>query len=526
MHTLDAESANEDRFGEVLAAYLEAVDAGWAPDRRAFLARYPQWQRELEAFFATQDEVHSLAEPFRPLTHSLGGETPLPLTLSKAGNLDPNITLGESRSGVESETLPSFGDFELLQEIARGGMGVVYRTRQISLGRIVALKMILTGRLASAADVQRFRNEAEAAALMDHPGIVPIYDVGEHRGQPWFSMKLIEGGSLAERMPRFAGDPRAAARFMTAAARAVQYAHARGVLHRDLKPANILIDENDQPLVTDFGLAKRVEGDAGLTQSGAIVGTPSYMAPEQALGKRGGLTTAADVYSLGAILYEMLTGRPPFQADNPLETLLQLRERSPLPPRSLNPKIDRDLEMICLKCLEKEPSRRYASAAALAEDLQRLLDGAPVAVRPVGIVERCRRWCRRNPSIAVLTAAVVLVLVGGMASTGYYAIQSRNWALKADAALRDKAETARRASKAAREMVTWLRKKPQHITLNSRELVFLFLKDHPQYSMQDMNNAFEDGKSVSVTDLVKPQFEPESGERGSTAGYDGPMFGD
>ena len=280
MKPLHDEPSPDDHFGEVLAAYLEAVDAGWAPDRRAFLARYPQWGRELEEFFATQDEVHTLSQPFRPLIPSLRPETPKPPTLGGVAELDPNRTLADSAAGTIAEPLHSFGDFEVLQEIARGGMGVVYRARQISLGRIVALKMILTGRLASASDVQRFRNEAEAAALMDHPGIVPIYDVGEHQGQPWFSMKLIEGGNLSEQMPRFADDPRAAARFMIAVARAVQYAHARGILHRDLKPANILLDENNQPLVTDFGLAKRVEGDAGLTQSGAIVGTPSYMAPE------------------------------------------------------------------------------------------------------------------------------------------------------------------------------------------------------------------------------------------------------
>jgi serine/threonine protein kinase/WD40 repeat protein len=323
-----------------------------------------------------------------------------------------------------------FGDYELLSEIARGGMGVVYRARQISLDRVVALKMILTARLPGEADMRRFRAEAEAVASLEHPNIVPIYEVGEHEGSPYFTMKFIPGGSLADHLSRSSRRKEALipsvstkrklepphvgcyefkdiAALIAKTARAVHYAHQHGLLHRDLKPSNILLDERDEPLVTDFGLAKLIETDVHLTLSGTVLGTPAYIAPEQAAGDKG-LTTAVDVYSLGAIFYELLTGRPPFQADTPLETLRQVVEQEIRRPSSINRRVERDLETICLKCLQKNPSQRYSSAEALAEDLERWLRHEPIRARRVTAWERGLKWTRRHPA---LTAFLLLALI-------------------------------------------------------------------------------------------------------------------
>jgi len=289
-----------------------------------------------------------------------------------------------------------FGHYELLAELGRGGMGVVFKARQKNLDRIVALKMILPGSLAGADDLQRFRTEAEATARLQHPNIVAVHEVGEIDGLHYYSMDFIEGASLTQRL---AGGPlssQQAARYVRSIAQAIQHAHHHKVLHRDLKPSNILLDADDQPHVTDFGLAKKLEGGSGQTRTGAVVGTPSYMAPEQASGKNKELGPACDVYGLGALLYELLTGRPPFCSETPLDTLLHVLEREPAPPRLLNPKADRDLETICLKCLEKDPRRRYPSAQALADDLGRYLNGESIRARSFNVLDRLARTLERS----------------------------------------------------------------------------------------------------------------------------------
>ena len=281
-------------------------------------------------------------------------------------------------------------------------MGVVYRASQSSLGREVAVKMILRGQLASQADRQRFEAEAQAAAKLDHPGIVPVYEVGEIDGRPYFSMKHVRGTTLAQRLADGPLPSREAARILAAVARAIHFAHMRGVLHRDLKPSNILLDEHGEPHVTDFGLAKQLTEAGSMTRTGAVLGTPAYMAPEQAAGIRGQVGPQSDVYSLGVILYHMLTGRPPFQAASPAEMVMLVLEQDPVPPRMLNPKADRDLEMICLRCLQKPIDLRYASAAALADDLEAYLNDESIAARSGRFGQILASWMRETHHAAVL----------------------------------------------------------------------------------------------------------------------------
>jgi serine/threonine-protein kinase len=301
--------------------------------------------------------------------------------------------------------------YEILGVLGRGAMGVVYKARQRGLKRLVALKMILAGEHAGPRELARFRTEAEAVAQLQHPNIVQIYEVGEQDGRPFFSLEYVDGGSLAKTIAGTPQPPREAARLVEVLARAVACAHARGVIHRDLKPANILLTRDGTPKITDFGLAKRLEAGSGQTHTDTILGTPSYMAPEQAEGQARDVGAHADVYALGAVLYELLTGRPPFKAATVLETLEHVRSREPVAPTQLQPRVPRDLETICLKCLQKDPHRRYPTAAELAEDLRRFLAGEPIQARPVTGPERLWRWCRRNPRVALLSAAVALVVV-------------------------------------------------------------------------------------------------------------------
>ncbi len=309
--------------------------------------------------------------------------------------------------------IPYFGDFVLFDELGRGGMGVVYNAQQTKLDRPVALKVLHAGCATGTAGLQRLRIEAEAVAKLDHPNIVPIYEFGEHEGHPYLAMQLIEGESLSERIARngIAESERDAAKLVAKVARAVHHAHQRGVLHRDLKPGNVLLDESGEPHLIDFGLAKCLEQDSGLTQTGLFMGTPAFTSPEQAVGLNKAITTATDIYSLGAILYALLTGRPPFAGDGTAAVIEQLKHTSPPPPRSFRPALSRDLEVICLKCLEKSPPSRYESALALAEDLERWLAGKPILARPAGAMKRLALWTKRHPLHAALGATAGLLFL-------------------------------------------------------------------------------------------------------------------
>jgi serine/threonine protein kinase len=345
-------------------------------------------------------DATAVARPPKDLGADENGDT---LSLSASG------TAPSAKRGAAG--LTEFGDYELIEEIARGGMGVVYKARQKKANRIVALKMILSGQLADEAEIRRFHAEAEAAANLDHPHIVPIYDVGELNGRHYFSMGFVEGPSLKAKISDGPLPAREAAELTKTIAQAVAHAHSLGIVHRDLKPANVLLDQNGQVRVTDFGLAKRLQSDSALTATGQILGTPSYMPPEQALGRVREVTTTADVYSLGAILYTLLVARPPFQSASVMETLRQVIESEPVPLTQLDPRIDRDLETVCLKCLHKQPDSRYQSATDLAEDLQRFLRDQPIRARRPGLIERVSRWVRQH----VVTVAVLMLLLASSA---------------------------------------------------------------------------------------------------------------
>ncbi len=409
--------ALEQRLDPVIAEYLESIECGGSSDPTPWLARYPELADELEDFFAAEARFGRLVAPLR--TNS---------PASAAGT-----------SSADSPPLRTVQDYELLSELGHGGMGIIHKARQRSLNRFVAIKMIRSAEWATPQERLRFRWEAETVATLDHPNIVPIYEVGEITSEvgarlPFFSMKLIEGENLSQARERFRNDWNSIARLMSLVTRAVEHAHQRGVLHRDLKPANILLairtdDVSTEelrrgsgfllgasfitPHISDFGLARRTQHHRGGTLPGTIVGTPSYLAPELVRGHEFA-TSASDVYSLGAILYELLTGVPPFQAGTPLETIRLAADNAVTLPRKLNPAIPPDLETICLKCLETEADKRYSSADKLAEDLEHFLACRPIAARPVGSLERFWRWCRRQPVIAGLSAAAVLVVLGSL----------------------------------------------------------------------------------------------------------------
>lgn len=400
---------------QIIADYLQAAEAGKVPSRQALLDAHPEYAADLRAFFADYDRLDNRADALR-------------LTVAV-------------RPPAERPKVRYFGDYELLEEIAEGGMGLVYKARQETLGRVVALKLVRAGRLARPIDLARFRIEAEAAAGLDHPNIVPLYEVGEHEGQQYLAMKFIDGPSLAK-LPR--GSIKAEVERLEAVARAVDFAHRQGILHRDIKPSNILTDSAGTAYVTDFGLAKRIDAELSLTESGQLLGTAGYIAPEQALGKKG-LTVTADVFSLGAVLFERLTSTPAFPGGTILERLRSLHESITPRPTVLMPTMPRDLETVVLKCLEREPAKRYTTAAAVADDLSRWLRGEPIVARRVTTAERFWLWCRRNPAVAGWVATTCVLLLTGTVVSSYFAVQATRRADEAVQAQDEAVKAQRRA---------------------------------------------------------------------------------
>jgi hypothetical protein len=374
---------------------------------------FPEHAEVIERLFAEQNQAAGRG-PEMP-----GGGPGQEAGADPESTVAPGPPQAVKKAAVVQADWPVVPGYEILSELGRGGMGVVYRVRHLALKRTVALKMILAGAHAGAEELARFRAEAEAVARLQHPHIIQIHEVGEHAGLPYFSLEFCPGGSLAQKLSGTPLPPGEAAALVEQLARAVQAAHDKGILHRDLKPANVLLAEDGTPRITDFGLAKRLDR-AGQTASGAVIGTPSYMAPEQAGGKSKELTATCDVYALGAILYECLTGRPPFRAATPVDTMLQVVSDEPVPPAQLNARVPVDLETVCLKCLHKDPGKRYESAAALADDLQRWQKGEPVRARPVGRLDKVRKWARRNPALAASLTAVALVLLASTAVSTYF----------------------------------------------------------------------------------------------------------
>lgn len=439
-----------DRQIDELCDEFEAELPTGNPEIEHYLRRIPQRYRyhlveellrlEIEAI-CQRGEIPS-EQDYRDRFEDFGPQVRSAMQSAASGTHDadtlieaPSTTNDEAMDETPAEGVPKgarqFGDYELLQEIARGGMGVVYKARHLKLNRIVALKMVLTGAFASKAATKRFFVEAEAAAALSHSGVVPIYEIGEHGGQHYYSMEFVEGGNLSDLVHARPLSSKEAISLIAKTADAIAHAHSKAVIHRDLKPANVLLNRDGTPRVTDFGLARRLDDNSGLTATGDVLGTPGYMPPEQARGETEQVGKLADVYSLGAILYFLLTGRAPFQAANALETLRQVQESEPVSPRQLNPEIPRDVETICLKCLQKAPFRRYQSVEELIQECQRFLAGRSIRARPIGPVQRSMRWARRNPVISLQLGLIATVILGATIAIWW---QARNVAKARDVA--------------------------------------------------------------------------------------------
>jgi serine/threonine protein kinase len=423
-----------DRY---LSAWESARDAGSRPTAEEVLSALPERDRPALREFVTAFDalVQTTAHRHAAKPDTVDGRPERTVAYTVDGTaIDPSVTGDFSPSAPAAgartpQPLQPVQGYEILDELGRGGMGVVYKARQTRLRRVVALKLMLQADYAGKTARERFDAEAQAVARMQHPNIVQVFEVGEVDGKPFFSLEFVDGGTLSDKVAKNLLRPKEAATMMVTLARAIHYAHEHGIVHRDLKPGNVLLTDDGTPKIADFGLAKKLEEDSGLTRMGTIVGTPSFMPPEQAAGEIDRVGKSADIYSLGAILYDLLTGRPPFKGANVIETLSLVRSQEPLAPSSLQPGVPRDLETICLKCLQKDPARRYTTAAELADDLDRYLRGEPILARPISNVERAWRWCRRNQRVAGLlgTVAVLLILITAGSTTAAVIInKSRN----------------------------------------------------------------------------------------------------
>lgn len=418
----DSQLLEQSAFQSVLAACLDAVQRGQKIDLEALEAYFPKYATRITQFLEDNQQLEAAAAGINDNDSEIAaaGEPETALLHPGAESSQPTTTRARS-----------LGGYVLMEEIARGGMGAVYRASQPGLRREVAIKVILSGEFASEDQIRRFQAEAQSAAAIQHPSIVSIHDFGCDNGLHYFTMDLMTGGSLSQRLATEGCDQIRAARIIVQVARAVEYLHQRGVIHRDLKPSNILFNDDGAPCVTDFGLAKILEDDTGCTRTGDVLGTASYMSPEQASGMIRVVSQRSDIYSLGAILYEMLTGSPPFVGDSFVDTILRVIEGEPTPPRLMKCKVDRELELICLRCLEKRPEDRYASAGELADDLDRFLQGDPIESYNGDYFQIMRRACRRYPALAahclILLAVALIVLVRKMAADAaneyFYAVE-------------------------------------------------------------------------------------------------------
>jgi len=490
---------DDPEFQSLLVGCLESLQRGETIDRDALARDFPKYAEEIGQFLSDRELLEQVASELKDAEPSHVSISAYEQTVvSKSGTDDFAI----------GETIRYIGEYEILEEIARGGMGVVFRARQQKLRRIVALKMILAGRLADRLDVERFQREARAAGRLKHPAIVPVHEIGEHEGRHYFTMDFVEGQSLGKVIHDETLSPRNAAQIVKTVAEAVQYAHREGIVHRDLKPANVLLDRDNHPHVTDFGLARMLasvdeESQAELTASGQILGTPSYMSPEQASGKQDLVGPASDIYSLGAILYACLTGRAPFVADSPVDTLLQVMKKEPVSPRALNPSVPKDLETICLKCLTKEPHKRYGTALELADDLQRFMEGRPVVARPTGPISKTVRWCRRNKALAALLSLLFLSMAVGTYVSARYAVAAVRHAQDANRA-RAHAETQQEIAEEQRRIAVEQQQLAVASELTARR--YLYISD-----LQLALQAWEANNIGRVEELLT-RHEPREGQ--------------